>query len=750
MAFFNAISCICIFALLAIAVGFILAYVLIRKRSPLKAVDFIRKFKKGNCAIVYLAVIPLYWIGHIYAGEDAFRSLFSAINETVSLVVLCYSTDSIELLMQDSGIYTVAVYFSFVLVAVNAMIFALSFLDQRRWAFQKKVSWELKPDKLLIVGNNEDNLKIYASEKKRGAMILDDMSDKDTMRLYAKQIAYISKASGQDPGKRSKAQCGNELERYCRKILRRTLEKDGRSCVIVINTEDDDRNLALCYKFLAALNEYIDKEKDGFSAYGIFSRVEIYVFGDPNYETLYNSIVDASSGCIHYVNKYRLIAADFIDRYPLTQFMTGKQIDYETSMLRPGVEVNVALIGFGKTNRQIFLTSVANNQFLTEENGEAALKPVHYYIFDKQNPQKNKNLNHSYNRFYNEFEQRIKDQRENGDISYLPFPAFPADEHYGEHSGELDVNSPTFYEKIRSALGDGNSFNYIVIGFGTDLENVDMAQKMIEKRSEWKLTNTYIFVKVRSGNDSYRIFKEKGCYLIGDEKSAVYNIDRIDNDAVNNMAIERNRFYELEHALRDDPDADPACVYTRADEKWFTRRSQIERESNIYACLSLRSKLHLMGLDYVIDGNGDSRPAIGEDDYFEIYAPGDKPEFVERGGKRFVEYTLDFKESRRKTMAIHEHMRWNSFMLSKGIVPASKEEILSDKVNNGRDYRLRRHGNLTTFEGLAEFRKMITKRDGGNESERDVIKYDYQLLDYAHYLLNNNREKKYKIVRRGE
>ena len=99
---------------------------------------------------------------------------------------------------------------------------------------------------------------------------------------------------------------------------------------------------------------------------------------------------------------------------------------------------------------------------------------------------------------------------------------------------------------------------------------------------------------------------------------------------------------------------------------------------------------------------------------------------------------IDFAESRRKTMAIHEHQRWNSFMISRGMIPASREQILSEtKTNsngeveftNGKNYSLRRHGNLTTFDGLVEFRRIVAHRDQKPEEKKDVIKYDYQLLD---------------------
>lgn len=116
-------------------------------------------------------------------------------------------------------------------------------------------------------------------------------------------------------------------------------------------------------------------------------------------------------------------------------------------------------------------------------------------------------------------------------------------------------------------------------------------------------------------------------------------------------------------------------------------------------------------------------------------------------------------------MAIHEHLRWNSYQITKGIIPSTKEQIISEiifdekkqknKNSNGKNYNLRRHGNLTTFDGLLEYRKIIALRETQNkqideqelekiEEENDVIKYDYQLLDDAYWLLSSNG---YEIIR---
>ena len=111
---------------------------------------------------------------------------------------------------------------------------------------------------------------------------------------------------------------------------------------------------------------------------------------------------------------------------------------------------------------------------------------------------------------------------------------------------------------------------------------------------------------------------------------------------------------------------------------------------------------------------------------------------------------MNFALSRRYHMAVQEHYRWNAYMITKGFVPASKECILTDKkengdYSNGKSYLLRRHGNLTTMDGLVQFRKLVAQRNGTNEEKEDVIKYDYQILDDAYWLLKRNG---YKIIKR--
>ena len=183
------------------------------------------------------------------------------------------------------------------------------------------------------------------------------------------------------------------------------------------------------------------------------------------------------------------------------------------------------------------------------------------------------------------------------------------------------------------------------------------------------------------------------------------------------------------------------------NKKWFIKMTQWERDSSLYGCLSLKSKLNLMGLDYCRETDNDL-PKMEEQEYLNIYAKDDLPDTsaynVKVKGKNIINYTLNFPSSKRKNLAILEHLRWNSFMISRGFIPATRTQILTED-RNGKNYALRRHGNLTTFEGLKEFRTMVANRTGKGELDADVIRYDYQILDDAYWLLNEN---KYKIIRK--
>ena len=743
-------------ALLLAELAFLLVS-FIRKKNRAERIDFIRSFKKGKCVVIYLTAVPLYWVGHVYAGEPVLDAFFSSLTKIFNLVVLRYDMSSIRALLSADALYKFTIYFCYVLVAINAAVLTISLTMQRIWAAKEHhKAMCSKKEKLFLFGNNPHNLLIYESERKRNKIIVDKMSDADCTSLYKKGVSYIST---------------NDIDCQTEKIFD-LVSKLNKESIIVINTENDESNLSICKKFVEKISKLTDEDQKT-----LFFNVRIFVFGDPKYETVYEGIVKKACGCIHYVNKYQKIAMDFIDKYPLSLFMTEEHVCYKNSLVKNDVSINVFFVGFGKTSQQIFLTSVANNQFLHQTSKGIDTKRVNYHIFDKYDSQKNKNLNHSYYRYKNERHKMNQDD-------YLPLPSLPAKERFNL----LDINDENFYNGIyKYAMNGSKTLNFVIISFGTDLENIDMAHKLIEKRKEWEIKNFVIFVKIRSEKLIEELPKEPNCYPIGVEKEVVYNIDKLIGDKIYRMAKMRNEVYDIEKAITKSPDepiTDESVkdICNKSAEKWYVKKSQLERESSLYCCLSLRSKLNLMGLDYCEKKDPEeiekkkgikwigkkkgteaivekkSAEAIGEKEYLKIYAGDDMPNTskytAKANGKAIVTYDIDFAESRRKTMAMHEHQRWNAFMISKGMVPATKDQIRRETDTNdkgeaertdGKRYSVRRHGNITSFEGLIEFRQLVAQETHKPEKEHDVIKYDYQLLDDAFWLLDQCG---FKIIRK--
>lgn len=708
-------------------------------------IEFLRSFKKGKCAVVYIAAIPLYCVGYMHSGETLVDSFFISVSKCIGLIVLKFDFDDIKGLMDESIFYRHTLYFCFVVIVINALILTLSLISQYLFGERKKLCARFtKKDKLFILGNNPQNISIYLSDKERNKVVIGDISKSESQKLYIKKVFFTSTDS---------------YAEQINKIFKKIKKSKKRKYTFIVNTGDDDKNISICRVILKNISSIVNepeapkKENKEDIKDWFYTNTRVFVFGQPRYEAIYTDIVSNSYGCIHYINKYQKIAMDFIDKYPITKFMDEAQIDYETSLIKEDIDINVLLIGFGKTNQQLFLTSVANNQFLTGGKNGPELKKVKYFIFDKEETENNKNLNHNYYRYRYECDNLNKDD-------YLPLPTIPAKEKYYK----LDINDCHFYTKIKDTVQRSvNDVNFIIIAFGTDLENIDMAQKLIEKRKEWGVENLVIFVKVRAMDKKDSQITDKACYFIGNESKVVYNIDKIMGDDIYEMAKMRNEVYDLEYAMTGEEKivVDEAYVNKNkkeSDRKWYMEKSQLERESSLYCCLSLRSKLNLMGLDYCkIDDKENKEPQLTEEEYLKIYAGEDQPNRekynLTANEKPIIYYSIDFKESRRKNMAIHEHQRWNSFMISKGIIPASKEQIRNEtkmtnkgeKFTNGKNYPLRRHGNLTTFDGLIEFRKMLAERDKCDEEKKDVIKYDYQLLDDAYWLLNSKKFKIFKI-----
>lgn len=573
------------------------------------------------------------------------------------------------------------------------------------------------PKRLYIVGYNEESLKLYNTAK-----------DSD--------IALIT---SEEPTKCAKIKAIYTTE--AEKVIIDDILKARLTAII--NTKNDEENIRICKAVIEYLNALINKSAEGERPTLIrklFSSFKLFVIGGGEFSPEYENIEDTSFGCIRYLNKETSLAFEFIDKYPIAKFIPRDKILPDTT-IKADYKLNVVMVGFNELNKKILTTSIANNQFLSHnENEEVIPKPVSYTILS-EGVDNSKKREIPLFRYETEFLPGECGATINPD-DYLELPPPPAIVNFVD----TKFDTGALKDKILALCGGENSLTAIIINYSSMEENLALARAISSELPSETNVNIKIFCRADGG----------GCAYPFGLTSHFFDTEEIIKDTLYNMAIGRNRIYTLESEyLKDIADGsfDGAFedIIDLADYKWYTKRSYTDKYSNIYAMLSIRSKLNLLGLDYV--DITDPRDEI--DSYDTIYTKGEIRFLsgIEVMGRKIpAEMTYEFTSSVRGILAHQEHYRWNSYMLSMGYIPASIDNILNERntnsgYTNGKNTAQKRHGNITTAEGLIRYRQLLSLRDECDELERDVICYDYQLMDDVVWLLKRCG---YKIIAGGE
>lgn len=484
---------------------------------------------------------------------------------------------------------------------------------------------------------------------------------------------------------------------------------------VVVNSGDGEENLRYCRQFAAFLQEQALPEKFLLSVFCESQKSEeLYL------------LEEQTGGRIRCVDRCEISALDLENRYPLTSFLGERELDLAQAALRAEVRMNVVLVGFGRQNRQVFLSCVSSDRFFSRTQAGVREHPVRYFCFDAREGKES--LADGFMR-YAAFAEQIKGR----EAEYLPLPPLPAELHFSK----AQAPSQDFFCELRAALQpkEGEiACNRVAVAVGSDEENLKTGRQIFEKLKEWDLqANTHVFVSARRATSP-----AEGLILFGKEET-VYNFENICGGNALRMAWERHLAYTAEY----NKGASEEEVRAAALSAWYGKGSKLSRDSSLYGCLSLRGKLHLFGFDY-IEKESPLPDAGGE--FYAAYTAGDAPRKAGKGadGRDVIEYrNADFaKDSPRRTVAMLEHDRWNAFMICRGYVPSSLQQI---REGRGKDAAERRHGNLTDFEGLVAYRSVISGSRGIDEEKADVIRYDYQLTDDCGRLLSACG---YKIVKR--
>ncbi len=697
------------------------------KASRLERCNLLKNYKKGKFASIFVAAFPLYLAAYIGKQSSVLRILIDSFKSTLQVVALSFDLDALEPMAKSSLLFHIAIALCAVLAVINAFLLSASILFRR--AFNNRVLSRIKRsrrDVCVLVGFNEKGRSILSSidvkKQKMDVLVLSSsLSDEDKELIYAARGAYKS----------FDGDITSALDKLCDGAGRGFTQ---RHCDVILLANSDEDNLRHGFSVAKMSEKLGDK-------LGLISErkvgIDAYLFSQNANETVYERISKKSHGTVHCMNKYQMLSCDFAMEYPITEFIPHL-IDKKHAALKENSDVKIIMVGFGKMNRQLFRIYTQNNQCMIMENGRAVEKPLKYVIFDKKKAYDESSFNHTYLHYRN----WKKDIGEADD--YFELPPEPADVDFREE----DINSAKFPILIEKSLSNNEkSFNMVVVSLGDDRDALDIAEKLaVNVRESEADKNTVVFVRIRNSallrelkND---VFNDVPIIPFGDELS-LYTYDKIVNPAAESMAKDRHLCYSVESR---DADKSEEELRREAINTWLFKWETIQRNSNIYAILSLRMRLQLLGYDYVPL----SHPARdASKDFLKDYTEGNPIVYRNEtvNGKRIINYRVKYREegSPRSILAQTEHSRWNAYHICNGFVPASKTEYLNE--TKSELIRRRRHINLTTFKGLDDYDRWRTQPETPPEKRPDVIFYDYQLMDDAVWMLGRNG---YKIIKKDE
>lgn len=720
---------------------------------------FLGNYKKGRFVLIYIAVFLVQLANQLFLDKTiTFEGAASLLKETIESIVLKMDFGHIEAFMQSSDLYKYSVVFVYSVVLINVVLFIVSLCLPTILRFCKSCATALKKNNIIIIGYNEQSLTMLSSvnRKKYSCILLDSFTDSEKADLIAHNYYFYN----------IKLNKLDSISEIIYRILKKYRIKNSR---IIIN-KGEKESLVITKEVNDLITRLKQEQK----------QIEIngYVLGENTNKTAYIHYVEESSGRIHFVNRHKIIAMDFIKKYPMTKFMDERHIDYSTATLNDEINLNVYMIGFGNVNKELLNASIANNQYLVKtKDGKLKTKLVNYYIYDSHSKLEDKNINHYYNRFDNEM-------TENDKSKYLPLDVKPAEIIFRP---SVDINHAEFYKKFRADIMNAkeNDISYIIVSYGSAIDNIDLTTKLTSKLNEWTPNGQFkVFCRIGNtkyidenaylktitqyhptdqpvefellGNtitsDTYQLNKAKEYvyYPFGQEDLLIYDVEDIFNNEVEKIAKERNFIYDLEYDKRQNKDqtivsaADFIKMKKESEANWYKRLCQIQRDSNVYAFYNLRSKLNLLGFDYVEANEAYDQTKYQEAtiaDFNKVYLKDAKLEkkfeitYQDKGRtitKPVYESKLD-EATVRWNMAVQEHYRWNAYHISSGVVPATIDFIITSP-SNGKDFTgNRRHGNITTMDGLKQFGKIVAVKSYMKKMIKDKLNelgVDDQQLPY--------------------
>lgn len=638
----------------------------------------------------FLLIYFLYLTAAAYNSEDIdFFYGFSIVNVTLDTLKFKPTKDLILPVCQAFPIFYVDFVLAIILAEGTFILSIASFFSQRMRNYFS-VKKRIRNGCDIVVGDSDDAVK-YVKNNDNCVMWAADVKRQRLSDLFKLGIPIIDSPF--------------EAAKVLRKI------KGSEHNIIVFRDEN--------YSYTKVIEAFTDIIKAG-------GKVRLHLEANQDEakiikEKFISEADRLAAAHITCFSKYELIARRFVADYPITQFIP-RSFYNQNCTVKNGKEINVAFIGFGKVNYQLFRMCTMQFQFACERGGKLASKPVRYHVFDSINEALH---NEFFSRILYEYSEEFRDCD------------FPRPEKICDlEIHRCDVNSVEAKKKFKSLVSK-DSFTYFIISLERDLEDASYAQTI--KRLLADEQNYRIFVRVKNNNGEKLNVENDSVIYFGDDDK-IYTHETLVNDDLTELAQRLNLLYNnianppawlnaVKKLPPEEQSGELMKILKQTDnrnlmlKKW-AELPLIEQSSNLYHALNIPFKLHLLGFA-MVKKNGDITGAITEQEY--------NLRYVNSGRKSgYSDYSFFFGTETANVLAFIEHSRWNALYILYDYRQMKKCDmhVVERTDGNGntvktlphKDAEKKRHGCITSYYGLND---LITHKYGVLYPEADITKLDY-------------------------
>lgn len=412
-------------------------------------------------------------------------------------------------------------------------------------------------------------------------------------------------------------------------------------------------------------------------------------------------------------NPYESAAKVFAEHHTLSYYVNRDTDFLQDAALKQDKQINVVMIGMGKTNRALLSTLIQNNQFVgyDDAQGRYVARPVTYYLFDNcASSLKAEPITSLCERFgrwkyadKDVYFDRFEDVAVIGNGTADPDGAVTIE--------PMNVYSANFIDTLDALTQNENAYTFFVIGLSSSIENASYARNLSLRLRQTK--NAVFFYNVDSESEILLSYDNDRLIPYGLKKDTTRHFVLCEEDLLRRAKIINGKY-----------DAGKSRGMTEKEYYFqnYYRKPVYEQLSSVGCALSLKAKLNAIGLDFVREDE-DGEP-VDEATYAAILSGtidgNDDSSYFAHNVKCAVTYL--------------EHLRWTAFYLFNGFRPMPIEtaaaryraSFLPAGENFQKDYIRKEHACITSYAGLHEYHAFSAKLQ--NISLSDASTYLYDLI----------------------